>query len=76
LNGVTAFSYPLSSIIFLHGLLVWSIFPEDPAAEATAFDKSEVDARSIYVGNVSLFSVFSTYTEVIKHFHKGHSNIQ
>ncbi|XP_051196796.1 polyadenylate-binding protein 1-like [Lolium perenne] len=25
---------------------------EDPAAEATAFDKSEVDARSIYVGNV------------------------
>ncbi|KAM0904639.1 hypothetical protein ACQ4PT_017897 [Festuca glaucescens] len=27
-------------------------FHEDPAAEATAFDKSEVDARSIYVGNV------------------------
>ncbi|KAM0904637.1 hypothetical protein ACQ4PT_017897 [Festuca glaucescens] len=25
---------------------------EDPASEATAFDKSEVDARSIYVGNV------------------------
>ncbi|CAM0956156.1 unnamed protein product [Alopecurus aequalis] len=25
---------------------------EDPAAEAIAFDKSEVDARSIYVGNV------------------------
>ncbi|KAK1696104.1 hypothetical protein QYE76_012801 [Lolium multiflorum] len=25
---------------------------EDPTSEATAFDKSEVDARSIYVGNV------------------------
>jgi hypothetical protein len=37
--------------------LIWSVFPEDATAEETAFDKSEVDARSIYVGNVSLFSL-------------------
>jgi hypothetical protein len=49
-------------------LLIWSIFPEDPAAEATAFDKSEVDARSIYVGNVSIFLFFSTYTKIIQAF--------
>jgi hypothetical protein len=42
--------------IFLHVFLIWPVFPEDPTAEETAFDKSEVDARSIYVGNVSLFS--------------------
>ena len=58
-------SYPLSLIIFLHVFLHWSVFAEVSAAAETECDKSEVDARSIYVGNVRLSSIFASYTNVI-----------
>jgi hypothetical protein len=44
--------------LLTYGLLFCSVFPEIPAAEATEWDKSEVDARSIYVGNVRISYFF------------------